>query len=1554
MSRTRILARFAAFISLLLLGVSQPGAAQVPPTLLLPSGALNQTSMPGVTVILSSNYSLTNVQFLATFDSVPSGYSIGNSTYTAWCVDLFSDFASNPPYTLISTYDSATLSSPPGGGIAQNANWNAINWVLNNKPVTGDAPSWIVQQVIWKLLAGQYLNYNPEGPYPSPAPGAQSPLSAGDTTIANTLYANALAQTSFVPGLGQTVGVMLYVDGIDPDGSAFSNAVVADNNINPVGPPLEGPNGQPNQVQEMLIEVTVAGPTVTCSAVSSGEVGVPFNSPAATVLGGSAPYTFSIANGGTLPAGLTLDASTGAITGTPTAPGSFMLQVTDANGYVGTGNCSFTIVAGPSVTCSAVNSGEVGVPFNSPALNITGGVAPYTFSVASGSLPPGLTLDTSTGAITGTPTAPGTFTIRATDKNGVVTTVTCSYTIGSAPSLTCAATSMGDVGVPFDSGPATVTGGTQPFTFSIATGSLPTGLSLNSSTGEITGTPMAMGTFTLKVTDANNIVALGTCPFSIVGLPTITTGACSYSGEVGLPFSSPSLISLITGGVAPFTFSVVGTLPAGLTLNTMTGAVTGTPTASGSFTIQATDADNKSITVPCPFTIAPPPSLTCSAVTSGEVGVPFNSPAPTVNGGTAPFLFSVVGTLPAGLILNPATGAITGTPTAPGTFSIQVKDLNNIVSTTTCPYTIIAGPSLTCSAVTSGEVGAPFSSTPTVSGGTGPYTFSIATGSLPAGLSLNSSTGAITGTPTAAGTFTIQVKDSNGVVATGTCPYTIIGGPSLTCSAVTSGEVGAPFSSTPSVSGGTGPYTFSIATGSLPAGLSLNNSTGAITGTPTATGTFTIQVKDSNGVVATGTCPYTIIAGPSLTCSAVTSGEVGAPFSSTPTVSGGTGPYTFSIATGSLPAGLSLNSSTGAITGTPTAAGTFTIQVKDSNGVVATGTCPYTIIAGPSLTCSIVSSGEVGVAFSSTPSVTGGTGPYTFAIATGSLPAGLSLNSSTGAITGTPTAAGTFTIKVTDSKGVVATGTCPYTIIAGPSLTCSAVSSGEVGVAFSSTPSVTGGTGPYTFSIATGSLPGGLSLNSSTGAITGTPTAAGTFTIQVKDSNGVVAIGTCPYTIIAGPSLTCSAVSSGEVGVAFSSTPSVTGGTGPYTFSIATGSLPAGLSLNSSTGAITGTPTAAGAFTIKVTDSKGVVATGTCPYTIIAGPSLTCSAVTSGEAGVAFSSTPSVTGGTAPYTFAIATGSLPAGLSLNSSTGAITGTPTAAGTFTIKVTDSKGVVATGTCPYTIVVGPSLTCSSVTTGEVGMAFSSPALTVTGGTGPYTFAIGSGTLPAGLSLNASTGAVTGTPTATGTFTIKVTDAKGVVATTTCGITISPKVSLTCGTCSGNTANGTVGHSYSTALQTSGGVGPYTYSITSGSLPPGLTLNTSTGAITGTPTATGTFTFTTKVTDSKGNSATATCTISVAKSPITMTCGSCQNPDTGKVGSWYNEDVSASGGSGKYYYSVISGSLPPGLSMNNSNGDITGTPTKAGTYTFTTQAMDSNGYTASTTCSIAIASH
>ncbi|MGD1069448.1 MAG: putative Ig domain-containing protein [Bryobacteraceae bacterium] len=902
--------------------------------------------------------------------------------------------------------------------------------------------------------------------------------------------------------------------------------------------------------------VQVATLTLSCSAVTSGEVGVPFSSPALTANGGTAPYTFSVATG-TLPAGLTLTASSGAITGTPTGSGTFAIGVTDANGVVGGSTCSITIASGPSIACPNAGAGEVGQAFTSPALTVNGGVGPsFTFSVATGTFPAGLTLNASTGAITGTPTSSGTFTLKVTDANGVTSGPSCPFTVAATLSLACPAATTGEINVAFNTA-VTASGGVAPLTFSLANGSLPAGLSLNASTGAITGTPTAPGNFTVEVTDSKGAVATTTCFFTIVAAPTLSYPASQ--GEVGAALNSPPTV---IGGVGPFTFSVAsGALPSGVSLNTSTGAVTGTPGAPGGFTVQVKDA-NLATATSGSFSIVAGLMITCSAVTTGEVNVAFNSPAPTTSGGVAPLTFSVApGTLPTGLTLTASTGAITGTPTTSGTFIIQAKDAIGVTAATSCSITIAGGPSISCPAVSTGEVGFAFSSSVSASGGTGPgtYTFSVATGALPAGLSLNASTGAITGTPTATGAFTVQVKDANQVTATTTCSITISAGPAITCPAATTGEINVPFNSPAlTVTGGVGTYTFSVASGSLPFGLTLNTSTGAITGTPQGTGTFTLKVTDSNSITSLPSCAFTIAAAPTVPCPAV-SGEVGAAFNSSAIVpAGGVGPFTFTVASGStLPAGLTLNASTGAITGTPTASGSFTIQATDSKGVTATPSCAFAVAAGPTLTCPGISSFTAGSAVNS-PSitVTGGTSPFVFSIGSGTLPTGLTLNTSTGALNGTPMAGGVFTVVVTDGKGVVSSPSCSFTVIS-PNVTILTTSlpPAMAGTYYTFTPSVSGGVPPYTYTY-TG-INNGLAYSSTTGTITGIPKYPGNLSVTLTVSDSTMPTPqtagpvTLPFTITAAPLAftTTSPLTNATIGTLYTVLITASGGVAPLQLS---------------------------------------------------------------------------------------------------------------------------------------------------------------------------------------------------------------------------------------------------------------------------------------------------------------------------------------------------------------------------------------------------------------------
>ncbi len=301
-----------------------------------------------------------------------------------------------------------------------------------------------------------------------------------------------------------------------------------------------------------------------------------------------------------------------------------------------------------------------------------------------------------------------------------------------------------------------------------------------------------------------------------------------------------------------------------------------------------------------------------------------------------------------------------------------------------------------------------------------------------------SSAGLLSGTPTATGTFnfTAGVQDANSCTATQA--YSLaIAAPTITLSpaSLPAPTVGAAYSQTVTASGGGTPYTYGVTSGALPAGLTLSPG-GAISGTPTAGGTFSFTVTATDAGNFTGSMAYAFTVNAptiSLTPASLPNPSVGTAYSQTVTANGGTAPYTFSTTPGTLPAGLSL-SSAGVLSGTPTAAGTvsFTITATDSSTGAGpyVGTRSYTVtLNAPTITVTPASlpNPTFGTAYSQTVSAGGGTSPYTFATTAGTLPTGLTLSSG-GAISGTPTAGGTFSFTVTATDAGGFTGSMAYTL----------------------------------------------------------------------------------------------------------------------------------------------------------------------------------------------------------------------------------------------------------------------------------------------------------------------------------------------------------------------------------------------------------------------------------------------------------------------------------------------------------------------------------------------
>ena len=679
-------------------------------------------------------------------------------------------------------------------------------------------------------------------------------------------------------------------------------------------------------------------------------------------------------------------------------------------------------------------------------------------------------------------------------------------------------------------------------------------------------------------------------------------------------------------------------------------------------------------------------------------------------------------------------------------------------------------------------------------------------------------------------------------------------------------------------------------------------------------------------------------------------------------------PVDYSIISGELPAGVALVSGdyNPKLSGTPASAGlySFTIQADNVEGPASrdfilrvwnSSDVPVITTESP------LPSGKVGVPYSvklsadTTLSEDLYWDSFSFAdielYSADILPNWLSVSHS-GEIYGTPESADTFTFWVS-ARNSAGDGIKRFTLTirpaGSPEIVTSSLPEAVAGAPYSAA-LLASGDAPITWRKLSGDLPGGLALNAS-GDITGIPAGAGSFDFTVEASNDKGRDSRAfriNVVLRALPVITTSTLPDGTAGVSYDAKITLSGDT-TAAISLASGDLPSGLVL-SSDGSITGIPERAGTFTftVRAASSSGLSSSKTFTVNINAsgfGLVIITSSLPSGVVNYPYSADLVASGDNVVWRKV--SGDLPDGLAL-SSDGKISGTPTTAGTFAFTA-EASGDIYTASRDFSIIINaasaPSITTTSLPSDRTGTRYA--ATLEAAGTQPITWSIIAGSLPSGLELDGASGGISGTPSSSGNFAFTV-NASNVAGSASRDLTItitrvdpspSPSPSsLTITTSS--LPSGRLGTRYSASLSASSSVS--SWAVSSGSLPDGLELDSS-GVITGLPSKVGRFTFTVSA-DGTAGTAFKQFTIEITDEDDSQDSQHAPEISTpsalpgGTVGSWYSVTLAASGKQ-PITFEVSSGNLPDGLSLKSS-GELSGTPSRAGTFTFTVNAHNTVG--------------
>ncbi|PTE53603.1 putative Ig domain-containing protein [Staphylococcus epidermidis] len=1290
-----------------------------------------------------------------------------------------------------------------------------------------------------------------------------------------------------------------------------------------------------------------------------------------------------------LPDGVTFDEATNTISGTPSEVGSYdiIVTTTDENGNSET--TTFTIdvedTTKPTVESVVDQTQEVNTEITPIKIEATDNSGQAVANKVDG-LPNGVTFDETTNTISGTPSEVGSYDIivTTTDESGNVTETIFTIDVEDTtkPTVESIAGQTQEVNTEIEPIKIEATDNSGQAVTNKVDG-LPNGVTFDEATNTISGTPSEVGSYTVTVTTTDESGNATETTFTIdvedTTKPTVESVA-DQTQEVNTEITPITIESEDNSGQA-VTNKVEG-LPAGMTFDETTNTISGTPSEVGSYTVTVTTTDESGNETETTFTIdvedTTKPTVESIANQTQEVNTeitPIKIEA-TDNSGQA--VTNKVDGLPNGVTFDETTNTISGTPSEVGSYDIKVTTTDESGNTTETTFTInvedTTKPTVESVADQTQEINTEIEPIKIEARDNSGQAVTNKVDGLPDGVTFDEATNTISGTPSEVGSYDITVtttdESGNATETTFTIDVEDTTKPTVESIADQTQEVNTEITPITIESEDNSGQAVTNKVEGLPNGVTFDEATNTISGTPSEVGSYDITVtttdKNGNSETTTFTIDVEDTTKPTVESVADQTQEVNTEITPITIESEDNSGQTVTNKVDGLPDDVTFDEATNTISGTPSKVGSYDITVtttdESGNATETTFTIDVEDTTKPTVEDIADQTQEVNTEI--TPikiEATDNSGQAVTNKVDG-LPDGVTFDEATNTISGTPSEVGSYDITVTTTDENGNSETTTFTIdvedTTKPTVEDITDQTQEINTEIEPIKIEARDNSGQAVTNKVEGLPDGVTFDEATNTISGTPSEVGSYdiTVTTTDENGNSETTTFTIDVedTTKPTVESVADQTQEINTEIEPIKIEARDNSGQAVTNKVDGLPDGVTFDEATNTISGTPSEVGSYTVTVTttDESGNATETTFTIDVEDTTKPTVEDIANQTQEVNTEIEPIKIEATDNSGQAVTNkvDGLPDGVTFDEATNTISGTPSEVGSYDITVTTTDKNGNSETTTFTIDVQdttkPTVESVADQTQEVNTEITPITIESEDNSGQTVTNKVDG-LPDGVTFDEATNTISGTPSKVGSYdiTVTTTDENGNATKTTFTIDVE------------DTTTPTVESVADQTLEVNTEINPIKIEATDNSgqavtnkvegLPAGITFDEATNTISGTPSEVGSYTVTVTTTDENGNATETTFTIDVEDT--TKPTVEDITDQTQEINTEINPiKIETTDNSGQTVTNKVEG-LPDGVTFDEATNTISGTPSEVGSYTVTVTTTDENGNATETTFTI-----